>query len=550
LLPVFRLLAKNRQQKIVKNPAAAGYKPYRGIHRNCVWGNDMWQTYLQPTTLDEALVLLKEYAGRARIVAGGTDVLVELQRGVKPTATLIDITKLAELKYIRQSAGLIQIGGLATHNDVIASAACVRHALPLAQACWEVGAPQIRTRATIAGNLITASPANDTITPLMALGAEVVMVSSAGERVVPLSEFYPGFRQTALRPEELLREIRFPALRAWQRGLFLKLGLRRAQAISVIDMAIVLTFASDPQSPISNLQSLPIAEARITLGCLAPTIVRAPSAEAYLAGKLLTAEVCAEAGRLACGDVAPIDDVRGSAAYRRTTLANLVAAGLMRIAEGRERDGWPETPVLLETREKQRTKNKEQAAAMYANPSIAASPLAAIATTINGQRYTLEAAHTKSLLDALREDAGLTGTKEGCAEGECGACTVWLDGQAVMACLTPAGQAHGAALTTIEGLAQTSTTDHRPPTTDDASIHPSSSDMLHPLQRAFIEHAAVQCGYCIPGMLMAGAKLLDEHAQPSLDQIQTALSGNICRCTGYRKILDAVLDAARSEDRG
>jgi xanthine dehydrogenase iron-sulfur cluster and FAD-binding subunit A len=508
----------------------------------------MWQTYLQPTTLDETLALLKEYAGRARIVAGGTDVLVELQRGVKPTATLIDITKLTELKYIRQSDGLIQIGGLATHNDVIASAACVAAALPLAQACWEVGAPQIRTRATLAGNLITASPANDTITPLMALGAEVVLASSAGERVVPLSEFYPGFRQTALRPEELLREIRFPALHARQRGLFLKLGLRRAQAISVIDIAIVLTFAGDPQSPISDLQSLPLAEARITLGCLAPTIVRAPSAEAYLAGKLLTAEVCAEAGRLACGDVAPIDDVRGSAAYRRATLANLIAGGLMRIAEGRERDGWPETPVLLETFEEQRTKNKEQTEEPRTEnrePRTDSAAVTTVVTMINGQRYTLEGAYNKSLLDALRDDAGLTGTKEGCAEGECGACTVWLDGQAVMACLTPAGQAHGAALTTIEGLAQTSTTDHRPPTTDEESIHPSSSDMLHPLQRAFIEHAAVQCGYCIPGMLMAGAKLLDEHAQPSLDQIQTALSGNICRCTGYRKILDAVLDAAK-----
>src|SRR5262245_45101809 len=151
----------------------------------------MWQHYFQPTTLNAALALLAEYAGRARIVAGGTDVLVELQRGVKPTETLIDIAALRELKYVRRDGDMIRIGGLATHNDVIASEICVRHALPLAQACWEVGAPQIRTRATIAGNLITASPANDTITPLMALDAEVVLLSTAGERVVPLREFYP-----------------------------------------------------------------------------------------------------------------------------------------------------------------------------------------------------------------------------------------------------------------------------------------------------------------------------------------------------------------------
>jgi carbon-monoxide dehydrogenase medium subunit len=525
----------------------------------------MWQNYFQPRTLDETFALLSHYAGQARIVAGGTDVLVELQRGIKPTATLIDITALPELKYVRHANGMIYIGGLATHNDVIASEACVQYALPLAQACWEVGAPAIRTRATLAGNLITASPANDTITPLMALDAEVVLAGGAGERVVALRDFYTGFRRTAIQPHELLREIRFPALADNQRGLFIKLGLRRAQAISVIDLAIVLTFepelrANNEQpaeaNPVlsSQLSVLPVASARITLGCLAPTIVRAPAAEAYLVGKRLDADVCAEAGRLACADVAPIDDVRGSASYRLATLENLVADGLRRIAAGDERAGWPSRPVLLETMASVANSprplaenDKRQAAD---NRQLT---LTTIETTINGEEYSLEGAHAKSLLYALRENAGLTGAKEGCAEGECGACTVWLNGQAVMSCLTPAGQAHGATITTIEGLAssrqddRTWTIEDRQPTGDDPSstIHrPSSQEGLHPLQQAFIANAAVQCGYCIPGMLMAGAKLLDEHNHPDLDQIQVALGGNICRCTGYRKILDAVLDAA------
>lgn len=464
----------------------------------------MWQTYLQPMCMDEALVLLNEYKERARIIAGGTDVLIELQRGVKPTAVLIDVSKLRELKYIRVEDGWINLGALTTHNDVLLSADCRQYAQPLMQACLEVGAPPIRTRATIAGNLITASPANDTITPLLALGAQVVLSHRAGERVVPLQSFYTGVRRTLLQPGELLREIRFPMLTSQQRGLFLKLGLRRAQAISVLNIAFVLTFADDI-----------VRDAQITLGCLAPTVVHAQAVEVYLQGKRLDEAVCREAGLLASRDVKPIGDVRASARYRLDTLAALVMHGLQRIAAASdELDGWQQRPVTLET--------------VCAQEATIVPWQETIVTTINNQPYQLLDAQQKTLLHLLREDVGLTGTKEGCAEGECGACTVWLDGQAVMSCLVPAVQAHGATITTIEGL--------------------DKDDQLHPLQQAFIDHAAVQCGFCIPGMLMAGAKLLDEHPHPSCEQIRTALSGNLCRCTGYRKILDAVESVGGKHD--
>ena len=474
----------------------------------------MWENYFQPATLREALGLLRDYGAQARIVAGGTDVLVELQRGIRPTQTLIDVTRLGELKYVRAEDGTIRLGALATHNDVVASQACVRHALPLAQACWEVGAPQIRTRGTVAGNLVTASPANDTIVPLMALDADVLLASAEGERSVPLRDFYVGVRRTVIEPHEILREIRFPALGAHQRGLFLKLGLRRAQAISVVGIALVVTFEGER-----------VADARIALGCVAPTVVRATTAETFLRGKTLDAETCEAAGRLACEDVRPIDDLRGTASYRRATLAALIADGLRRIAAGTAATGWVERPVLLES-----------------GPANAdgGSFAGTIQTTINGIGYQLPQTEGKNLLDALREDAGLTGTKEGCAEGECGACTIWLNGQAVMSCLVPAPQAHGAMLTTIEGLAGT------PGLGDQERKIGDEHANLHPLQRAFIKHGAVQCGYCIPGMLMAGAKLLQEHPAPNLQQTQVALSGNICRCTGYRKILDAVEAASNA----
>jgi carbon-monoxide dehydrogenase medium subunit len=483
----------------------------------------MWQTYLQPTSLIETLELLQQYGSEARLIAGGTDVLVELQRGVKPTDTLIDISALPDLNYVRyhDHEQVLAIGALATHNDILKSPLCQQYALPLVQACQEVGAPQIRTQATVAGNLITASPANDTIPPLLALDAELVLACTTGERVVPLRQFYQGVRRTQLRANELLREIRIPMVSTERRSLFLKLGLRRAQAISVVNVALVLTFShelsEDKPSGGDKPTPLWVTDAHIMVGCVAPTVISATSVEAFLIGKYLDAEVCQEASQLLTQDIAPIDDIRASASYRLQALTNLLAHGLQRLASEKTAYEPSSPPILLETE------------VANIQPSNTQTPLNEyIETTINGQIYQFEQAQQKTLLNLLREDAELTGSKEGCAEGECGACTVWLNGKAVMSCLVPAAQAHHATVTTIEGLA--------------------TPERLHPLQQAFIDCAAVQCGFCIPGMLMAGAKLLDECPQPNEEQMRIALSGNICRCTGYRKILDALTQCSAHAD--
>ncbi len=143
---------------------------------------------------------------------------------------------------------------------------------------------------------------------------------------------------------------------------------------------------------------------------------------------------------------------------------------------------------------------------------------------INNQDYFVEVEPNRTLLQVLRDDLGFTGTKENCLEAECGVCTVLLDGQAVNSCILLAVSAKGKRITTIEGLA--------------------TSAGLDPLQTAFIEHGAVQCGYCIPGMIVSGVALLNEIPDPTEEQIREGLAGNLCRCTGYNKITDAVRDAA------
>lgn len=150
-----------------------------------------------------------------------------------------------------------------------------------------------------------------------------------------------------------------------------------------------------------------------------------------------------------------------------------------------------------------------------------------VSMTVNGEELDLAVYPNATLLETLRSELGLTGVKEGCSEGVCGACTVLMNGQPIRSCITLALEAEGSEILTIEGLAP--------------------ADGLHPVQQAFIDRGAVQCGFCTPGMILSAKALLDRNPHPSEDQIKTALSGSFCRCTGYAKILDAVKAAAAAE---
>src|SRR5687767_8162957 len=232
----------------------------------------MWHEYNNATTVDEVLQILKTKGTSARIVAGGTDLILELERGVRTgIETLIDVTRIPNLDQITiDEDDVIHLGPLVTHNHCVASKLIRARAYLLSRAAWEVGAPQIRNRGTISGNLITASPANDTITPLMALDASVTLQSTNGTRTIALKDFYSGVRKTAMQPDEMMVDIFFPAMKTTQRGTFIKIALRRAQAISIVDAAVMLDIEADT-----------VKSASIALGSVAPTIVRAPEAEKY-----------------------------------------------------------------------------------------------------------------------------------------------------------------------------------------------------------------------------------------------------------------------------
>lgn len=474
----------------------------------------MWHSVYSAIQIEQVLDILAEKKEKARIVAGATDLILEIERGARRgIETLVDVSRIPGLDQITLDKNdWIHLGPLVTHNHCVASRLIVERAFPLAQAAWEVGSPQIRNRGTIVGNLITASPANDTITPLMALGARVTLQSRRGSRVLPLEQFYLGVRKVDLDADEMMVDIAFPALIPSQRGTFIKYALRRAQAISLVNAAVILSFEGER-----------VVNAKITLGAVAPTIIHAVDAETYLVGNTLNEMTIEETTRLAMQAARPISDVRGSALYRKRMVAVIIRRGLKAIAANDERHTFPQSPVLL------------WGGDHFPKPALHDAVYhqmgTVIETTINGKKIKVATGQDKTLLRFLREDVGLVGSKEGCAEGECGACTVFLDGIAVMSCMVPAARAHQAEIVTVEGLA--------------------GETGLHPVQQAFVNDGAVQCGYCTPGFLMSAAKLLEERPTPTQEEIKQALTGNLCRCTGYYKIIQAVENAAQlSRQRG
>lgn len=285
-----------------------------------------WEEYLIPTSLKEALVLLQERQGRARVIAGGTDLIVQLKRREVEAASLVDVTNLDELKGIGLENGTIRVGACVTHQELASSDLIRERAAVLAEGAAQVGSPQIRNLGTIGGNIVNAQPAADTVVPLMALEAVVEVVGARGTRRVPLDGLCLGPGRCAVdATAEILTAVVFRALGPGQGSAFARLAKRKALALPILNTAVVVTLSDSGDA---------FREVRLAVGPAAPTPFRARAAEEALRGATAEGPALAAALELAVEEAQPrTNPVRGSREYRREMVGVLLRRSVERAVE-------------------------------------------------------------------------------------------------------------------------------------------------------------------------------------------------------------------------
>jgi xanthine dehydrogenase iron-sulfur cluster and FAD-binding subunit A len=432
--------------------------------------------------------------------------------------TLIDLNGIEGLDKIAIDDQILSLGAMVRQRDVERSAAIAERLPILREAIAQVAHPAIRNRGTVGGSLVHADPSAELPLLSIALEASFHLRSARANRSVAAKDFYRGYLLTDIAPDELLVGIDFrlpPAASGWCCSEI----ARRHGDFAIVAAAVVLGLDPDRR----------IALARVALGGVGPAPLRVEAAEAALLGERPGAELFRRAADMVAQAVDPPSDIHASSSYRRHIAGVLVRRGLS-VAESRVAtrrgpgpfDSAQGRPLPREERERLRA-----ASLTERNFSPAPAEKISIAVEVNGVRRAATVEARRSLVDFLRHDLGLVGTHVGCEHGVCGACTVMLDGRTVRSCLLFAAQADGAEIVTIEGI--------------------GTNEALHPLQRAFRRHHAVQCGFCTPGMILAALELLRDHADPTEEEIRVGLGGNLCMCTGYVNIVRAVRAAAQNE---
>jgi carbon-monoxide dehydrogenase medium subunit len=267
-----------------------------------------------------AVALLAQHGPTSKVLAGGTDLLADLKfSSHAPPSVVVDISRAAGLNELKMTEEGLSIGALVTHTQIMQSP-IMRDQFPaLIEAAHTIGAVQTRNLGTLGGNLVTAVPSVDSGPTLVALDAIVTVLGPSGRRSMPLAEFFVGPRKTALKHDELLVEILIPKASVGKPTAFLKFGLRKGQALALVNVAGSFWVDWGKQAFVAP---------RVALGAVAPKVIHATSAEAYLDGRAISPEAMVEAGRLAAGDAKPITDFRASAEYRRDLIAVLTKRAL------------------------------------------------------------------------------------------------------------------------------------------------------------------------------------------------------------------------------
>ncbi len=433
--------------------------------------------YERATSVEGAIASLERLGPEARIIAGGHSLLPMMKLRLAQPAHLIDINDLTDLAYIREDEGMIKIGAMTRHVDLLKSDLLAER-FPLFRDAEEVIAdPVVRNRGTIGGSLCQADAAEDLSAVCSAAKAFVVIRGKDGERAVSMEDFHVGPYMTAVGAGEILTEIRLP--------LFPGAGQRAREGRA----------------------------ARGRLGDRGGVRGRVDGGRDTRPGRHR-----AQRGR---DDHHPPHARRGAAA-RQAAVRGAVRAG----ARDRRRGLLPELGRAradrLQTPPRRRPHPTRPA------PRDGARALMNVTIRLNGQDVTHDVEPRRLLVHYIREDAELHGTHWGCDTSNCGACVVLMDGKPVKSCTILAAMCEGHEIRTVESL--------------------ETDGKLDPVQEGFYEKHALQCGFCTPGMLMTARALLDENPNPTEEEIRTAISGGICRCTGYKNIVAAVRWAAEHQE--
>ena len=482
-------------------------------------------------SVTDAVRLLQEYP-QAQIIAGGSDVLVQMREGKRAGAELISIYGLDELRGVTmEEDGTIRIGSLTSFSHITKDPVIQKYINVLGEAVDMVGGPQIRNIGTIGGNTCNGVTSADSASTLFAWDAVIELAGPEGVRRIPIKEFYIKAGKVDLRPGEIQTAILIPkeAYEGYQ-GHYIKYAMRNAMDIATLGCSVNVKLSDDKKT---------FTDIRIAYGVAGPVPMRAVHAEAAGRGLEVTEENIGKIGDTVLEDVTPRDSWRASKAFREH-ISKLLCKRALREAVRRaggvisEESQAAMAPNTSDNEETVTGEKKEAPASISGASEGSETAKHTIMTdSESGKQYKLVRCRINgveretmvdvraSLTDMLRNDYSLTSVKKGCEVGECGACNVIIDGECYNSCIYLAVWADGKEIRTLEGL-----------------MGPAGE--LSDIQQAFIDEAAVQCGFCTPGVIMSAEEILESGKEYTRDELRKQLSGHLCRCTGYENILNAV----------